>query len=60
MKVSRLDDASGLVVAKVVRAKLRGVKLDCEKSMLEKVIPPEVTSGALPMVVLAKLHVTLF
>jgi hypothetical protein len=28
--------------------------------MLEKVIPPEVTSGALLIVVLAKLQVTLF
>jgi hypothetical protein len=40
VKVSRSDDASGSAVAKVVRAKLRGVKLDCEKSMLEKVTPP--------------------
>ena len=58
--MSKSDEASGSAVAKAARAKLRGVKLDWEKSMLEKVIPPDVTSGALPMVVLARLQVTLF
>jgi len=47
----RLDDASGVAVAKFVSAKFRGVRLEVAKSILENLILPKITSGALPMVV---------
>lgn len=46
-----MEDASGVAVANVERAKFSGVSEDWVKSMEENDIPPEETSGILEMVV---------
>lgn len=43
-------EARGVAVANVLRAKVRGLWVDWEKSMDEKVMPPEETSGTRDMV----------
>jgi hypothetical protein len=48
----RFELASGVAVAKVVSAKLSGVRDDWEKSIEEKDMPPDETSGTPEMVVL--------
>jgi hypothetical protein len=53
----RLELASGVAVAKVVRAKFRGVSFEVAKSMEENEMPPEITSGTPEMVVMAVLQV---
>ena len=54
----RLELASGVAVANVESAKLRGVWEDCEKSMEENDMPPEETSGTPEIVVLEASQVT--
>lgn len=39
----RLEEARGVAVAKVESAKFSGVWEDCEKSIEEKVMPPDET-----------------
>lgn len=53
----RFELANGVAVAKVVRAKFRGVSFEVAKFMEEKEIPPEITSGTPEMVVMAVLQV---
>jgi len=52
-----LFDAKGEEVAKVFKAKLRGVSEEVEKSIEEKLMPPDVTSGTPERVVMALLQV---
>jgi hypothetical protein len=56
----RLELASGVAVAKVVRTKFRGVRFEVAKSIEEKEMPPEITSGTPEMVVTAVLQVIIF
>lgn len=53
-------EARGEEVAKVWSAKLRGVRLEAEKSMEEKETPPLETSGTVPIVVADRSQVTAF
>ena len=53
----RFELASGVSVAKVVRAKFRGVRFEVAKSIEEKDMPSEITSGTPEMVVMAVLQV---